>query len=230
MATVDDSAMQNVLQTIARSVNSLSDDNRNSRKVALIAINKELFKNNTSTPSVIQKILLGTLIKPYLKLLSDPVEKCRSLSLSFIKDCFDIIEDKHEVLRYVVPVMVLRLGQKEVVEPSEEIRLFLVEFLECLIINCSTQISPYLDDIVTILQRTIVDSFPEVKKTSCKCCSAAAKTMPQQFHMRSENLIEPLLLTISHQHSRVRVQVILAIGKSYNFIRNFYIFNLIAII
>ena len=63
-----------------------------------------------------------------------------------------------------------------------------------------------------ILQRTIVDQYPEVKKESCQCASKLAKAVPQVFHQQSESLIKPLILTLSHQHSKVRVAAILAIG------------------
>lgn len=34
----------------------------------------------------------------------------------------------------------------------------------------------------------------------------------EHFHMQAESLIQPLMLTIAHQHSRVRVSVIEATG------------------
>jgi len=66
---------------------------------------------------------------------------------------------------------------------------------------------------VRILQRTIVDQFPDVKKASCACASLLARTLPHQFHTQSHSLITPLLTTISHQHSKVRVAAITCIGK-----------------
>jgi len=40
-----------------------------------------------------------------------------------------------------------------------------------------------------------------------------AKTVPEQFHMQSESLVSPLILTVSHQHSKVRIAAVTAIGK-----------------
>jgi len=42
-----------------------------------------------------------------------------------------------------------------------------------------------------------------------------AKTVPEQFHMQSESLILPLILTVSHQHSKVRIAAVISIGKEY---------------
>ena len=57
-------------------------------------------------------------------------------------------------------------GTLEITEPSEEIRLNLVTFLTSIISQSAAAIGPYLNDLVTILQRTLVDPYPEVKKVS----------------------------------------------------------------
>ena len=53
---------------------------------------------------------------------------------------------------------------QEITEPSEEIRLNLVTLLTSIVSISATGIAPYLNDLITILQRTIVDPYPEVKK------------------------------------------------------------------
>ena len=65
-----------------------------------------------------------------------------------------------------MPVMVSRLGAQEITEPSEELRLSLVTLLSLIVGICRCQMAPYLNDMITILQRTIVDPYPEVKKVS----------------------------------------------------------------
>ena len=57
-----------------------------------------------------------------------------------------------------------------------------------------------------------MDPYPEIKKSSCACASLLAKSLPQQFHTQSESLITPLLMTVSHQHSKVRIAAVTAIG------------------
>ncbi len=65
---------------------------------------------------------------------------------------------------------VARLGRLEITEPSEELRLSLVTLLSAIVSRSGVDIGPYLNDMVLILIRTIVDPFPEVKKVS-KCSS-----------------------------------------------------------
>lgn len=55
-------------------------------------------------------------------------------------------------------------GNQEIVEPSEEIRLKLVTLLTSIVSMSASGMAPYLNDLITILQRTIIDPYPEVKK------------------------------------------------------------------
>ena len=152
-------------------------------------------------------------MKPLLKTFSDPVEKCRELSISIVHRFFEKVSDPEERLSYVFPVLVQRLGQQEIVEPSEELRLQLVELFSVLVDKSGQKLPAYLEDSVKILQRTLVDPFPDVKKESCKCASKIAKAIPQYFYMVSETLIKPLLLSVTHQHSKMRALVVTTIGQ-----------------
>lgn len=74
-----------------------------------------------------------------------------------------------ECLSIVVPVLVARLGQTEIVEPSEEVRLSLMGFVAELIKFCTTGMAPFVGDMVLILQQTLCDPYPEVKKVLHYC-------------------------------------------------------------
>ncbi|XP_010157393.1 PREDICTED: HEAT repeat-containing protein 2, partial [Eurypyga helias] len=76
---------------------------------------------------------------------------------------------------------------------------------------------PYLTDVIRILQATLLDQYAEVRRESCRCAMACAQAMPEHFHMQSESLIKPLMQTISHQHYRVRIDVIQATGTVIQF-------------
>ena len=58
------------------------------------------------------------------------------------------------------------VGTQDITEPSEEIRLNLVTFLTSIVSRSGADIAPYLSDVIIILQKTIVDPYPEVKKVS----------------------------------------------------------------
>ena len=72
-------------------------------------------------------------------------------------------------LPLVVPVLAAKLGTPEITEPSEELRLKYVTYLSSVVGICAAKMAPYLSDMIAILQRTLVDPYPEVKKVSCVC-------------------------------------------------------------
>lgn len=205
-------SVEEIIQSLSRNVNCLADENRATRKRAVEGILKDTVRRKPMLDGDVLQGVLHEILKPFMKIVSDPVEKCRELAVQFLLESIASVSDASEFLPYIIPVIVQRLGQQDIVEQSEEIRLNIVVFLTQLIDFTKKKIGAYVDDMVKILQRTIVDPYPEVKKESCKCAALLAKTVPEVFHLQSESLIKPLLMTITHQHSRVRVAAIEAIG------------------
>ena len=76
------------------------------------------------------------------------------------------VEDVTVYLPLVMPVLAARLGTPEITEPSEELRLNYVTYLSSVVSICAAKMAPYLGDMISILQRTLVDPYPEVKKVS----------------------------------------------------------------
>ena len=67
-------------------MNCLSDENRGTRRRALEKICKQWANEHKTAPPSVQRGLLEFLLKPLLKVFSDPVEKCRELSITFIQE------------------------------------------------------------------------------------------------------------------------------------------------
>ena len=106
-----------------------------------------------------------------------------------------------------------RLGGKDVKESSEEIRLELYKLLQKLIEDkCVVQkniFEIHFTELVSVLNNGFNDLYPEVKKTSCMCARLIAKKLSGgNFHMQSESLVKPLLANMTHQHSRVRKDIV----------------------
>ncbi|XP_051572225.1 dynein axonemal assembly factor 5-like [Myxocyprinus asiaticus] len=211
MATAsEDRAATDVLKSLARHLNCLNEDNKSARKRALDAIKRETIEKNLSS-GTLQEVF-DSLMKSLLKCLSDPAETCRETSIQIITGFIRSVPTPENCLPYLMPALAQRLGGKDILEPAEELRLALVEMLSLVVEVCGKHLAPYLDDMMKILQRTIIDPFPEVKKESCKCTVSFAMCVPEHFHMQAESLLKPLLQTISHQQSQVRVSATQAIG------------------
>ncbi|XP_030201479.1 dynein assembly factor 5, axonemal [Gadus morhua] len=205
-----DEHVAEVMRGLVRHLNCLNEDNKATRKRALEAIKKETIEKGLSG-GVLQEVF-SCLLKPLLKCMSDPMERCRETSILMLTDFIRCVPQPEDSLVYLMPCLTQRLGGKEIIEPAEELRLSIMELLSLTVEVCGKQLAPYLDDMIKILQVTIVDPCPDVKRESCKCTVLFAKSVPEHFHMQAESLVKPLMQSISHQHSRVRVSVLEATG------------------
>ena len=142
------SQVDDLCRSITRHLNCLQDDNRNTRKRALESIRKEFIPLNVSNND--QTSLVNAIVRPMLHVFSDPVEKCRELAIVLVTDWVNSLPEPCDLLQHVVPTLVQRLGQPDIVEPSEELRLKLVELLILLVDLTTTKTAPYLDDCVRI--------------------------------------------------------------------------------
>ncbi|XP_071267751.1 dynein axonemal assembly factor 5 isoform X2 [Salvelinus alpinus] len=210
MAAGEERVASEVLRALARHLNCLNEDSKTTRKRALEAIKRETIDKGLSS-GVLQEVFT-CLLKSLLKCLSDPMERYRETAIHMLRDFIRCVPQPEDSLPYLMPALTQRLGGKEILEPAEELRLSMVEVLTLTVEVCGRHLAPYLDDMMKILQITIVDPFPDVKRESCKCTVHFAKSVPEHFHMQAESLVKPLMQTISHQHSRVRVSTIEATG------------------
>lgn len=179
MTAGDEHAAAEVLRGLARHLNCLNEDNKATRKRALESIKKETVDKGLSG-SVLQEVF-SALLKPLLKCLSDPMEKCRETTITLITDFIRCVPKPDESLPYLMPCLAQRFGEKEILEPAEELRLSAVELLTLTVEVCGKNLAPYLKEVINILRRTIVDPFPDVKRESCKCTVNFAKCVPGRF-------------------------------------------------
>ncbi|CAG7785698.1 unnamed protein product, partial [Allacma fusca] len=125
------------------------------------------------------------LIKPLMKSITDPVERCREVAYDIMTLIIALLpENEFEPnLPFIVPPLVDRFGEPEITETSEEILSYL-----------------------------IVDPFHCVRIAACKACSYLAMKSKGVFQMSSDRLLTPLCSSITHQQFRVRCAVIECLG------------------
>lgn len=176
MATGDELAAGEILKGLARQLNCLNEDSKSTRKRALETIKKETIDKGLSS-ATLQEIF-GCILKSLLKCLTDPMERCREIAIQMIGDFIRCVPQPEESLPYLMPAFSQRLGGKDILEPAEELRLSMVEVISLTVEVCGKRLAPYLDDMIKILQRTVVDPFPDVKRESCKCTISFARAIP----------------------------------------------------
>lgn len=190
MAAGDEQAAAEVLKGLARHLNCLNEENKSTRKRAIELIKRETIDRGLSS-SVLQEVF-AVLLKPLLKCLSDPMERCRETAITIITEFIRCVPKPEECLSYLMPCMAQRLGEKEIQEPAEELRLSCVEMLTLTSEVCGKHLAPYVNEMVNILQRTVVDPFPDVKRESCTCIITFAKSVPGSWPLVSLSFVDAL--------------------------------------
>ena len=92
-----------------------------------------LLQDDDKVAPPVLTILLDTMLKPLLKLFVDKVEKVRELAIELLIDFVKRVTTIEPFLPYMVPAMESRMGQLEIEEPSEEVRLLHINLCAAII-------------------------------------------------------------------------------------------------
>ena len=113
----------------------------------------------------LQHAVCGPLLVNLAQLLADPVEKCREGALSIISNAAKQLPDPTAMLPTLMPAIVARMGDTPVVEPSEELRLGLIDLVAGPVITrCGAELLQCLGLIVQVICRSLEDEFHNIKK------------------------------------------------------------------
>ncbi|XP_045497343.1 dynein axonemal assembly factor 5 [Colias croceus] len=192
---------------------ALQSESKMTRRNALHKINEEIF-NNPANSDCDLAIVFPDIYAYVLKSFSDESEACRENAITIISNFIQRLPLNDYYLTYIFPVIVRRIGCPEIVEESEEIRLVLMELVHSIIdkYKGSHLLTPFFNDFTSILTKTSTDPFPKVKLEACECIILLTKVLQRDFHFQSESFVKPVLSNFAHQHFRVRVASVRAIG------------------
>lgn len=143
----------------------------------------------------------------------EKAEMCREGAINACIEAVGKLEPNVEYVSSLVPAIHSRLCSENLLEPSEELRLKYIELASLLIETHHDLVMPYLEDLLEILAQGIFDSAPEVKKKSCFSSIQLARLSALKYNVHLKKLVQPLSSAIKHQHWRVRVAVIEALGE-----------------
>ncbi|XP_061713504.1 dynein axonemal assembly factor 5 [Cydia pomonella] len=194
-------------------ITALQSESKMTRKQALIKIKEEIFENPEHKDCDLT-VVFPEVYAYVLKSLTDSSEACRETAVAIISNFISRLPLNDYYLTYILPVLVRRIGCPEIVEESEEIRLILVELVHQIMVkyNVTHLLSPFINDFTSILTKTSTDPFPKVKLEACECIILLSRTLARDFHFQSESYVKPVLSNFAHQHYKVRVAAIRAIG------------------
>ncbi|KAI5635449.1 dynein assembly factor 5, axonemal [Phthorimaea operculella] len=194
-------------------ITALQSESKMARKQALQKINEEIFENKDNSDCDLT-VVFPEIYQYVLKSFSDPAEACREVAASIISNFIDRLPLNDYYLTYILPVLVRRIGCPEIIEESEEIRLVLIGLVHKILekYKVSQLLSPFINDFTSILTKTVTDPYPKVKLEACECIIMVTKNLQRDFHFQCESYVKPVITNFTHQHYRVRVAAVKAIG------------------
>lgn len=151
------------------------------------------------------------------KCYSDRFEVCRNLAASAITALLGHLSPNQYYADNVVSVLVRRIGQPEIIEDSEEVRLLLVEQLLAVVQKFGSSSSDRdplqqsYNDIMDVLLKTLTDPYPAVPRKCCEVVEALAAATAT-FPARAEQLVGPLVGMLSHRQSPTRIAGVRTMG------------------
>lgn len=190
---------------------SLQAEEKGRRKKALEELHACVFNTDWTTKEYSE--IWDIVSKQLARSLTDDAEFCRNLSIEVWKKFISVLPVDEKNITHLMTILSRRLSAQELLEPSEEVRLSCVTLLRLVVEKYTKHLSVYYDDFVAILARTVTDNYPEIKRESCQCIEELAKSIPEQFYSRSTSLVKPTLSNFNHQHWKVRVASVRAIGQ-----------------
>lgn len=212
----EDESVYNILaMKMQRDINCLSDPDRSVRRRAADKIYRMLESESSHVSTSVLRVLCDSNLKRSLLQCaeSDVVEKCRERALtSLLYLCKrGAFESSVATLKEVVTLANARLGKTPYPEPTEEIRLLILQLLHEFLTHLDavkstlTSLRDVMTELANVLGKSAADPFPDVKKVSADCVILISKSWKNDIRMQIGTIVRPLVLNLGHQHSRVRV-------------------------
>jgi dynein assembly factor 5 len=141
------------------------------------------------------------------RVVNDPAERCRELSLTIINECLCDMDPEKIVMtaRCIVPAAAERFGSQPFKEPVEELRLKLIEICTKILLQAAPELSyecshPITDILTFSLIFALTDTFPAGKRAAAMAISNLCRIAPWSINLHFVALIIELSTNLSHQH------------------------------
>ena len=197
-------------------------------------------------------LLVPALLPAILRGVHDPVEKVRETCAELVLALVERLDDCAPTLKHLAPAVTARVGTGtgtgtapgggrqgggggavDPLEPSEEIRLALVEALALSARKTrdSRDLAPFLEDVASVLAVAAADPFHDVKKAAFAAVVALVNTLVERHHDRETvarrvalaalapsvaRLSRAIVPECAHRHSAVRAAALRALDALFD--------------
>ncbi|CAH0489311.1 unnamed protein product [Peronospora farinosa] len=216
MLSPEDEATYNLLSMkMQRDINCLMDPDRNVRRRAVEKLHRTLQSEASHVSNAVLRVLcVSNLLRPLLQCAeNDVVEKCRERALTLLLFLCErgALGSSDMTLKEIVALANARLGKLPYPEPTEEMRLLILQLLHVFLKQFAavkdrlTSLQDVMTELINALGKTAIDPFPDAKKMSAECVILISKNWKKDVGMQIGAIVRPVVINLGHQHSRVRV-------------------------
>ena len=152
------------------------------------------------------------------------VEKVREKSAELVNDLLARSADPATLLPSLMPALKATVGVVPVEEPSEEIRMGLVNLAKAAIVAAAERAEPFAEEVAAIVHASMRDQFHEVKKASCALAEALVAGLSPHPSARvtlarhAPKMINAALPDLAHRHSQVRHACLACVDALFDFV------------
>ena len=217
-------AVDHLLASLQRDLNSCTDADRSLRRRAFDSLRKRLLDAPDAPDEATLTDALPALFPTLLRGFTDGVEKVREKSAELVNDLLARSADPATLLPSLMPALKATVGVVPVEEPSEEIRLGLVNLAKAAIVATGERAEPFAEEVAAIVHASMRDQFHEVKKASCALAEAlvAGLTPHPSAHVtlarHAPKMINATLPDLGHRHSQVRHACLACVDALFDFV------------
>lgn len=198
-----------LISQYAREINCLKDSQKSIRLPALQRLCSEL---PVLPAAEVQTFFSQHLKKALLDLVTDPVDKCRELSINLLLELVRTLPDLSADATDLVEAVARRLTTVHMTEAVEEIRLLEVKLVKETVRRWWESLIPVLSDLGYLLAKAFQDSFPQVKHEAAELLELICKSTGLRVGLCASTICAGALDNLTHQHSKVRVATLHALG------------------
>ncbi|QDZ21938.1 hypothetical protein HOP50_06g44790 [Chloropicon primus] len=225
LSELGDLSVEGVMAALRRDVNCLTDANRNTRRTGAERLRRRLLEDDKFAEkagkageggeSLFPSLLTDALLVPMTRLLNDQAEKCREAALLFAKAAAEVLPNTSLLFQRTVPAVKARVGSDQVAEPSEELRLWMIQLLRGeMSKKCDkSHVQAYISEIVAVVVKGLDDPFHEVKKETCRLVEELPGIVANDALLleHAESIVKGIVRNMAHPHNKVRVLLVSAV-------------------
>ena len=213
-------AVDHLLASLQRDLNSVTDADRSLRRRAFDSLRKRLLDGPDAPDPAVLSDLLPALFPTLLRGFTDNVEKVREKSAELVNDLLARSTDPPSLLPSLMPALKATCGVVPVEEPSEEIRLGLVNLTNAAIVASGAKCEPFAEEIAAIVHASMRDQFHDVKKAACAVAGALVSSGASHAALtrHAPKMVNAILPDLQHRHSQVRTACLVAVDALFDLV------------